>query len=311
MNTFSQKLHIVRRSSLTLLLGVVFLSHAAFGQVSALKKRVAVFRFDDKTEYANSGRPGQGMADMLTTALVQSGNYVVLERQEIDAILNEQNLGTQGVVSPETAAQVGKILGVDLAVMGTVTEFGYKKGDVGGTTQKLGVGIGRESAVVAIDVRLVDTSSGVVATAENVRKSSSRAGLSLKTEKWDFANRSEFDQTLVGKATRDAIESIVEIVDANADKVRWEGRVVANLNGNIVINAGARGGVRVGDQFQVLRAGEALVDPETGLNLGSIESEMGVIEVTDNQIGDGRASQCSVVSGEGEMERGDIVREIR
>ena len=77
--------------------------------------------------------------------------------------------------------------------------------------------------------------------------------------------------------------------------------------GTVVINAGSTGGVNVGDRFKVYREGEELIDPTTGLNLGSLEAQIGEIEVVNNTVGDGKASQCKVISGEG-FERGDIVR---
>ena len=75
----------------------------------------------------------------------------------------------------------------------------------------------------------------------------------------------------------------------------------------MIINAGEKGGVSVGDRFAVYRAGEELIDPDTGLSLGSMETRIGEIEVVKNDIGEGKAAQCKIVSGQG-MERGDLVR---
>ncbi len=297
---------------MTLFVALTVFSLPSQAQTPAVKKRVAVLVFEDRADPSGSGyagaiRPGEGVADMLTTALVNSNRYQVLERQELDAVMQEQNLGRDGVVAPETAAQIGRILGVELAVMGAITEFGFKKGEVGGTKGTLGLGLQNQAAVVAIDVRLVDTSSGAVLAAEGVRRTQNKVGLRVETEEYSFANSSEFDQSIVGKATREAIEDIVKIIDAQSSKIRWTARVVTNAAGNIVINAGERGGVQIGDRFAVYRPGEVLIDPDTGINLGSLESELGIIEVTDNTVGDGRASSCRVVTGAG-MDRGDVVR---
>ncbi|MDX1625916.1 MAG: CsgG/HfaB family protein, partial [Wenzhouxiangellaceae bacterium] len=68
------------------------------------KARIAVARFENKTAqstgYAGWYNPqiGDGMADMLTTALVNSGRYIVLERANLDTVLNEQDLGASGRV---------------------------------------------------------------------------------------------------------------------------------------------------------------------------------------------------------------------
>jgi len=130
-------------------------------QKKRIKKRVAVFIFDDKTDKSwrwwNKKGVGEGIAEMLTTALVKTGNYRVIERRELDQILKEQDLGASGIVTPQSAAKIGKVLGVELAVMGAVTEFGYKKSDTGGRIKGIGLGLQSQSATVGIDCRMVNT----------------------------------------------------------------------------------------------------------------------------------------------------------
>jgi hypothetical protein len=53
--------------------------------------------------------------------------------------------------------------------------------------------------------------------------------------------------------------------------------------------------------------GEELIDPDTGISLGSIESKIGIIEVTNNSLGNGKASQCIIKEGSG-LKKGDLVR---
>jgi len=58
-----------------------------------------------------------------TTELVNTGKFTVIERSELQKVLDEQELGKKGVLDPATAARVGKVLGVQLFILGTVTEF--------------------------------------------------------------------------------------------------------------------------------------------------------------------------------------------
>ena len=277
-----------------------------------LKKRIAVFDFEDKTEHQyrwwTGQSVGQGMSDMLVTALVKTEKYSVIERQELETIMKEQSLGMTGAVTQQTAAQVGKLLGVELAVFGAVTEFGHSKQDIGGRLKKkaLGLGVSTQKATVAVDVRFVDTSTGEIVTAESVRKEESKKGLSVDTQDFAYNNRNQFDESIVGKATREAIDAIVELIDSNAASIRWQAKIVKG-DGPIYINAGSVNGVQVGDEFVVYRAGEELIDPDTGLNLGSTESKVGTIRVTNNGIGNGKASECVAVTGSGFL-RNDIVR---
>ncbi len=307
---------MVYKHGVSMILASIILSFGAVSVAQAggpkeLKKRVAVFVFQDKTDkrfrWWDGRSVGDGLADMLTTALVKSGKYIVLERQEIDRLLQEQDLGGSGIVTPESAAKIGKMLGVELAVMGAVTEFGHSKSEIGGAVKGLGLGVKSQSATVAVDVRLVNTSTGEILAAEAVRKSKSKKGLKIRTDEWRFASRNAFDQSLVGKASRDAVNSVVKLIDKHAPKVRWQGKVVLAKGGMVVINAGEAAGVKQGQRFVVYRPGEELIDPDTGLSLGSVETKVGVIEVVNNRIGNGKASQCNIISGDG-FARGDIVR---
>lgn len=288
------------------------LSTPLMKQKRQLKKRVAVFDFEDKTEHRWrwwTGQPvGQGMADMLTTALVKSGKYTVIERQNLEKILKEQKLGVSGLVTQETAVEAGKLLGVDIAVIGAVTEFGHKKGDVGGRVKGIGLGVKSQSATVGIDVRLIDTATGEILAAENVRKEKSKKGLSLRTSDLNFDSKNKFDESLVGKATREAVNAVVALINKKSAAIKWRGKVVTMQGDMVIINAGSESGVQIGDRFSVVRPGEELIDPDTGLSLGSMETKVGEIEVINNALGHGKASQCKVISGQG-FQRGDIVRE--
>ncbi|VAX22818.1 hypothetical protein MNBD_NITROSPINAE03-12, partial [hydrothermal vent metagenome] len=86
------------------------------------KARLAVVKFIDKSA---KGAPkiGSGMADMLVTALFQSNRFIMLDRQDIDGIVNEQDFSASGRVSGKTASAIGGLEGADLLVMGAVTEF--------------------------------------------------------------------------------------------------------------------------------------------------------------------------------------------
>ena len=283
-------------------------------KASGAKKRVAVFKFEDKTDHSWhwwSGKGvGDGMADMLVTALVKSGRYRVFERQEIEAALGEQRLGTAGVVTQESAAKAGKMLGAEYAIIGSVTEFGWKKRSTGGLLKAAGVGGGlsQSSAVVGIDVRFVNTTTGEIEKAETVRKQKSSMGVGLNTNQMAFESQDKFDESVVGKATREAINEITELLQGiSGGGGEWSARVVTVTGGNAIINAGSESGIKPGQRFLVFRAGEDLKDPDTGESLGAEETQVGEIEVTGDFGSKGKASNCRVVSGS--LQKGDSVRE--
>ncbi|MFQ5825310.1 MAG: CsgG/HfaB family protein [bacterium] len=275
------------------------------------KKRVAVFTFEDKTDHRyywwNRKSVGEGMSDMLMTALVKSGNYRVIERQELDQILKEQKLGASGIITEQSATEMGKLLGVELAVMGSVSEFGYKKSDVGGRIKGFGLGIQKQSAVVGVDCRLVNTTTGEIIASEGVRKEKSAKGIKIDTDKIDFKSQKDFDQSLVGKAARDAINTVVKMIDKNVKNIPWQAKVIMVKGEMVYINSGSTSGVENGDLFFIYQKGEELIDPDTGLSLGSIDTKIGEIKVINANIGEGKASQCSIINGSG-FKKGDFVR---
>ncbi|WP_376693877.1 CsgG/HfaB family protein [Wenzhouxiangella sp. EGI_FJ10409] len=140
--------------------------------------RIAVARFENKA--GNTGRwynqsIGDGMADMLTTALFNSGRFIVLEREAIDDLMAEQDLGASGRVKEETAAAIGEIEGAELLVVAAVTEFsenasGTRGSFGGGRIGKVigGIAGGSSSAHMAIDLRIIDTNSSRVLAATSV-----------------------------------------------------------------------------------------------------------------------------------------------
>ncbi len=301
------------RKSFYLAFSLLFFSNIFLvsAQDMKLKKRIAVFVFEDKTDKSwrwwNRKGVGEGMADMLTTELVKSGEYIVIERQELDRILAEQKLGASGIVTPQSAAEIGKVLGVELAVVGSVTEFGYKKNSTGGSIKGLGIGVKSQSATVGIDCRLINTTTAEIIAADNVLKEKSTKGLKLRAHGVSFNDQNSFDESLVGKAAREAVEDIVGMVNNNMPNVTWQAKVVTEKNGVVYINVGSEHGVSSGDVFMIYQKGEELIDPDTGISLGSVDKKIGEIKVTNPGIGNGKASQCSIVSGSG-FNKGDFVR---
>jgi len=277
----------------------------------AQKPRIAVFDFEDKTDHSfywwHGKGVGAGMSDMLVTALVKSGKFRVFERDKINQILREQDFGASGAVTQETAAKIGKLLGVQYALFGAVTEFGYKQGGVGGRIKGIGIGVKKYDAVVAVDVRLVDVNTGEIIFSETVRKEKSKKGLRLDTPKLSFRNQNDFDNSLVGKATREAIDEIVEMLVKHAKPAEFRAKIVkVDEDGTVIINAGSEAGVKIGDVLYVYREGEELIDPDTGLSLGKEVKKIGTIKVTEDLF-NGKASRAEIIQGTG-FQRGDLVK---
>ena len=276
--------------------------------LSALKKRVAVMSFDDRVGYGHN--IGKGVSDMLVTALVESGRYLVVERSELDEILKEQGLGMSGAVTPQSAAQVGKLLGIEVMVTGSVTEFGEKKSEIGGGLGSFGgfnIGVSTKTARVAVDIRMVNVNTGEIVTAKAAVGEDATTGIdNVGISDIDFHNSDTWDNTQLGIASREAINHCVEYISEGMGNIMWQGKIIKASGSTIFMKPGSKGGVAPGMVFAVYRAGEELIDPDTGLSLGSEESKIGEIQYTAD-VADGRAGKAIIKSGAG-FQTGDLIR---
>jgi len=270
-----------------------------------LKKRVAVAEFQDRSGHRGAG---QGVADMLITALVKSGEFNVVERKELDKVLAEQRLGQSGALTPQTSPAVGKLLGVDLLVLGSISELGTKDRNVSGGTNLFGAKVNAKTARAAVDIRLVNTSTGEIVAAETEEGTESTVGLGGRYKDINFADFSQWNDTDIGKAAREAIDETVSLITKNLAKVPWSGRIIkVGADGSVIMKPGSEGNVKSDMEFEVFHPGEELKDPDTGLVLGHEEAKVGRIKVTEDML-NGKAAKAKIMTGSG-LQAGDFVRE--
>jgi curli biogenesis system outer membrane secretion channel CsgG len=133
------------------------------------KARITVSKFVDKTGKGFRDI-GEGMTDMLTTALFNTNRFIVLERGELGSVLKEQDLGASGRIKKGTEAPIGEIEGAELLLVGAVTEFEPNAAGAGGglLVPGLGLGLGVKTAHVAIDVRIIDAKTSRILSAQTV-----------------------------------------------------------------------------------------------------------------------------------------------
>ena len=249
-----------------------------------------------------------GLTEMLTTALVETGRFVVLERSKLALVLEEQDLSSSDRVNQETAAATGRVVAVQALITGGITEYSYTSSSLGGDISVLNrVGLGGQQlkAKVAVDMRLIDAVSG------EVMQSKRGAGsASTKTASADVAVGDQSFSTAVsastplGKASREALEQIVESIVEALSGVAWSGRVIDVREDLVYINAGSDASIEPGMEFEVYEQQEALIDPDSGLNLGAPESHVGSLRVTQVEE---KYSVARVTAGLG-FARNNVVR---
>jgi curli biogenesis system outer membrane secretion channel CsgG len=297
------------------------------------KKRVAVMNFDYGTVrtyvsqiFGSDQDVGKGISDLLVTKLVQDGKYSVIERSALDKILTEQNFSNSDRADSTTAAKIGKILGVDCIIIGSITLFGRddQHTNVGGGGYGLGrfglggVGTSKAKAVVGISARMVNTSTGEILVAINGTGESTRSSTSLLGAGGGWSGgggggldmgSSNFSNTILGEAVHKAVDDTGAQLDASVDKiptVKMEvNGLVADVSGNtLIINVGKKAGVKVGDKLVVSRQVRTVKDPATGKVIKSVEDKVGDATVTEVDSD----SATATFSGSGPAKVGDVVK---
>jgi curli biogenesis system outer membrane secretion channel CsgG len=277
------------------------------------KRRIAVLDFDfsslSDTSFLSGVYAGnaasKGVSNLLTNELFKTGQFIVIERSRIDAVIAEQNLGNSGRVEPTTAAQIGRILGVDAVLIGSVTKF-----SVEGESRSVGgfFGIGgnqtKKTATVQIAGRLISTATAeILAVGEGAgesRKSDSGGSIFGITT----SSNSSSDERLLGDAATQAVTQLASQINSAAPKLSsirpispTIDALVADITGNqVVINKGGRDGFRPGMVLSIERVVKTVKDPATGKVLRMVSQPIGRIQLVEV---DPSSSVGKLIAGKG------------
>lgn len=323
---------VMRRLLLPLFIALIALTASA-----QEKKRIAVLDFEYGTVqsgvaaiFGTNVDVGTGIRDLMVERFVQRGTFSVIERAALDKVLKEQNFSNSDRANPASAAQLGKLLGVDAIVIGSITQFGRDDesrkiggGGFGGIGRKYGIGgvkTSKAQAIVAVTARMIDTDTAEILGVATGRGESKRSGTALYGAGGasgagglggvDMAS-SNFGATLIGEAVNGAIDPIVEELETYRDRIESSRQAVSGLvadyaDGILILNVGTAAGVRVGDQLAISRVVREVKDPATGKVLRRIENTLGTATITEAD----EASSVARFSGDGTPQVGDTVASV-
>ncbi|HEX9670731.1 MAG TPA: CsgG/HfaB family protein [Thermoanaerobaculia bacterium] len=204
----------MKRFSSLAVVAALLLAAAALPALAAdtTKPRIAVLEFKSKAENQWWWHNGSAAAqDVFVTELVKSGKFRVVEREQLAALMQEKNLTLSGDLDPATAVRVGKLLGVNYLLTGSVTEYGVT--DVGahapGVRRLPGFSAGKRNFVAAMNARLIDTSTGEILWADEARGEES----SVKVNVGGFGGGVD-DDRMFDKVMKPVIQQLVASIKA-------------------------------------------------------------------------------------------------
>jgi curli biogenesis system outer membrane secretion channel CsgG len=297
------------------------------------KKRVAVLDFEYGTVasyvdaiFGGHYDVGIGIRDILVEKLVRGGVYSVIERSALEAVLKEQNFSNSDRANPTSAAQLGKVLGVDVIIIGSITQFGRddQSQTIGGAalaSRTFGFGgIKRKKAkaVTGITARMIDVNTAEILGVSTGFGESTRSGTALigggagggnaGAGGYDMSS-SNFANSILGEAVHAAVEPVareLESFSGNVPTTKLEvsGLIADFTDGIAIINVGSGSGIKVGDRLLVKRPVREIRDPATGKVLRSIEDSIGELVITEVDAG----SAVGQFSGSEPAKVGDAVR---
>lgn len=258
-------------------------AQVAMPATPTLKRKLALGRITNETSYGKSllrnveGDPlGKQVADIFAKALRESNHFTVLERTDITSLEKEAAL----------TGSAFKAVGADVLVIGSITEFGRKTVGKAGflSTAKT------QTAYAKMDVRLVDTRTGVVIASFSGAGEANNASASIL----GYGSHASYDGTLNDKAISAAINDCVsQIVSKLADRP-WQTSFLSLDAGMVSISGGASQGLTKGLELIVKTRGKTVKSKQTGFDVELPGKEIARIRVTDT-FGNTPETEGSVV----------------
>ncbi len=256
----------------------------SFAQEKSIKRKVAIGRFSNETQYAkgffydkeNDPMRKQAM-DILSAKLAASEKFILLERDDLDLLVKE------------AGSDMSKV-GADYIIIGSITEFGrktegHKKAFARSKTQTVEAGV---------SIRLVEVATSLVIYSDEAK------GFAEVTNKqvMGFGGTANYDATLSDKAISAAISQLIDnIINKCMDKP-WRSYILSAEDGAYIISGGASQGLASGDSFNVYVKGKVVKNPQTGLNIELPGQKIGAVTVLSS-FGDTPETEASICSYDG------------
>lgn len=256
--------------------------------IKRYKTKVAVGRFTNETNYGRSlmtdddfDRIGKQASDMLASRLIQSGQFVVIERPDLSKVTREQEISGDS-----------RLVGADTLLIGSVTEFGRSVAGKVGFLSSTKV----QTAKAKVDIRLVDVKTGhAYFSAIGSGEANTEIG-----EVAGFGSRAAYDATLNDRAIAAAISDVIDQLVSKLAERKWKSDVLSVKDGQVFISGGKRQGLKEGDVLAVMEAGDTVKSRQTGFDITLPAKQVATIRVAEffgeTEIDEGAV--CRVVSGD-------------
>lgn len=282
------------------------LAPAAEVEDNTRKPRISVLDFDAKA--ARVTGLNSMAAAYFNDMLVKLNRFDLVEREAMKSLLQEQKLAASGIVDASTAAEMGKILGLDYIIMGQVTS-GYvtkREGMSKATEKKPSVPIWEIWGTAGIAYRFIDVQTGTVKTTGRKSKNSRKqiepreikkvednsgdsdavkiVSLFTKSNKKEEAPKVEDINMAYRNHVEVCLAAAIEGVKSdiyNAFPLTAYVLEVLNPKKRVaLIDIGSRMGVKKGDKFSLIRQHPSRIHPVTKKPIPGKKEVLGDVKVS-------------------------------
>lgn len=254
------------RNLFTVLLMVLFVLPVSAQTERTIKRKVAIGRFSNETQYGKgmfydkeNDPMGKQAMDILSSKLASSGKFILLERGDLDVLV------------AESGDKMDKI-GADYVILGSITEFGRQtkgKEQVFSTTKSQVVEAG-------VSVRLVETATGLIVYSDEAK---GYAETTTKTT-LGLGSTAGYDASLSDKAISAALSQLVDNIINKCMDTPWKSFLLDGEDGTYIMSGGASQGIKPSDKFIVYKRGKTVTNPQTGMKVELPGTQVGEVTVT-------------------------------
>ena len=217
-----------------------------------------------------------GATDLMINALLNANRFRVFERAKLDLLLQEQNFQNfSGLVDQTTAVKLGKMIGVDAILTGSITNISFKKSE----GIRIGpIKVGKSYAKVVMTIRIIDVTTGEILFSTVQEEEASKSGVSGVLPipipgGIGFSHQEAVDvlsaiELICNKVVLNFVAKIDKknIAVSSAPLEGYVVKVESTSSGGITqvyINLGESSGIKIGDEIRIYREGEVILDPKT------------------------------------------------
>jgi curli biogenesis system outer membrane secretion channel CsgG len=239
------------------------------------KRKIAISSFKNNVAIAEKRKVGENLSDIMATELLKSQRFILLERQNIDAVMAEFNFSN--TLGQGQLAQIQSLLDADFIVTGAITKYtNNTQGEKGFlSTAK------EQKTEITFDFRIVDTRTGQVILADSGEGTSTKkVGTTL-----GMGTTSAYDDTVEADALRAAAIDVLEGIIKQVDNTPWTAKAQYS-SGKLYINSGNKSNLKLNTKLSVYKQGKAIIFDS--IVAGYEEEYLGEAKVT-NYVGEDAA----------------------